>query len=79
MLRQYHSELGEKQEFKTTARYNPFVKKWAVRTSEDLKGRGITFFEKAHDGTERNIYYCTKKAFEILCDKINIDQELLFD
>ena len=77
MLRQYHSELGEKQIHDTTARYNAFIGKWAVRTKEELKGQGIKFFELGADN--RNIYYCTKKAFEKLCDKMDIDQELLFD
>ena len=26
MLRQYHSELGEKAIYKNSARYNPFIK-----------------------------------------------------
>lgn len=77
MLRQYHSELGEKRIYETTARYNAFIGKWAVRTKEELKGRGIKFYDKCED--KRNLYYCTKKAFEKLCETIDIDQELLFD
>lgn len=79
MLQQYHSELGEIKEFETTARYNGFIGKWAVRTHEELTGQGIKLFEKAQDGTERNIYYVTEKAFDKLCKIINISQELLFD
>lgn len=79
MLRQYHSELGEKQIYEATAHYNAFISKWAVRTKEELKGRGIKFYEKCTDGTNRNFYSCTEKAFDKLCDKINIDQKLLFD
>jgi hypothetical protein len=78
MLRQYHSELGEKRIYEVSARFNPFIKKWAVRTKEDLKGQGIKFFGKEEKGN-RNIYYCTQKAFDKLCTKIDIDQELLFD
>lgn len=77
MLRQYHSELGEKQIHETAARLNPFIGKWAVRTPLELKGRGIKLYEVASDG--RNFYYCTDKAFEKLCNEIDIDQELLFD
>ena len=77
MLHQYHSELGEKPKYKNTARYNGFIKKWAVRTDKELKGRGIKFFEVGEDG--RRIYYCTTKAFEELCNKMDISQELLFD
>ena len=77
MLRQYHSELGEKQKYETTARYNAFIQKWAVRTKEEIKGQGIKFYEIGSDS--RKIYYCTKKAFEKLCSKIDIDQELLLD
>ena len=77
MLRQYHSELGDKQKFETTARYNAFISKWAVRTKEELKGQGIKFYEIDEQG--RNFYYVTKKAFDKLCEKINISQELLFD
>ena len=79
MLHQYHSELGEEKKYETTARYNGFIGKWAVRTHETLSGQGIKFFEKAQDGTERNIYYVTQKAFNKLCQTINISQELLFD
>ena len=79
MLRQYHSELGEKQIHETTARYNAFIGKWAVRTKEILKGQGIKFYEKCQDGTNRDCYYLTKKAFVKICDKIDIDQELLLD
>ena len=50
MLQQYHSELGEKRKFEATAWYNPFIKKWAVRTKKELKGRGVTFYEVAYDG-----------------------------
>ena len=77
MLRQYRPELGEVQQFETTARYNAFISKWAVRTDKELKGRGIKFFEKSKTG--KNVYYCTQKAFEKLCESIDIDQELLFD
>lgn len=77
MLRQYRPELGEVQQFETTARYNAFISKWAVRTDKELKGRGIKFFEKSQTG--KNVYYCTQKAFEKLCESIDIDQELLFD
>ena len=77
MLRQYHSELGEKQINEVTARYNAFIGKWTVRTKQELKGQGIKFYEVGED--KRNIYHCTKKAFERLCNKIDIDQELLFD
>lgn len=77
MLQQYHSELGEQRQFETTARYNAFISKWAVRTKEELKGQGIKFYEIDEQG--RNFYYVTKKAFDKLCDKINISQELLFD
>lgn len=77
MLQQYHSELGEKRQFETTARYNGFIGKWAVRTNDELKGQGIKFYEIDEQG--RNFYYVTKKAFDKLCDKMNISQELLFD
>lgn len=77
MLRQYHSELGEIKKFETTAHYNAFVSKWAVRTKEELKGQGIKFYDICVDG--RKMYYCTKKAFDKLCIKIDIDQELLFN
>ena len=79
MLRQYHSELGEKAKYKTTARFNPFLNKWAVRTNQELKGRGIKYFEEEQGNTGRHVYYVTKKAFDKLCNEINIDQELLFD
>lgn len=79
MLRQYHSELGEKQIYSDTARYNAFISKWAVRTDKQLNGQGIKFFEKAQDGTNRTTYYVTQKAFNKLCNTMNIDQELLFD
>lgn len=77
MLRQYHSELGETRKNEMTARKNYFINKWAVRTSQELKGRGIKFFEVGEDG--RKIYYCTDKAFEALCNKYDIDQELLLN
>lgn len=77
MLQQYHSELGEKARYNTTARYNGFIGKWAVRTDQELKGRGIKFYEVGEDG--RNFYYCTQKAFDKLCESMNISQELLFD
>lgn len=77
MLQQYHSELGETKQFETTARYNAFINKWAVRTNEQLKGQGIKFYEIDEQG--RNFYYVTKKAFDKLCEKMNISQELLFD
>ena len=54
MLRQYYPELGEKQIHETTAKKNYFINKWAVRTDEELKGRGIKFFEKSATG--KNIY-----------------------
>ncbi len=80
MLRQYHSELGEKRIHNTTARYNAFISKWAVRTDKELKGRGIKLYEdetQTYDG--RKFYYCTQKAFDKLCEQMDIDQELLFD
>ena len=79
MLQQYYSELGEKARYETTARYNAFIKKWHVRTKQELKGRGIKFFEVAQDGTGRNVYLVTPNAFKKLCEEINISQELLFD
>lgn len=79
MLQQYHPELGEHANFKNTARYNPFLNKWAVRTKQELKGRGISFFEKSQANPEVNIYYVTQKAFDKLCELTNISQELLFD
>jgi hypothetical protein len=79
MLQQYHSELGEKALYKTTARYNPYMKKWAVRTSEKLKGQGIKYFEAEQGNTGRHIYYLTDKAFNKLRKTMNISQELLFD
>jgi hypothetical protein len=63
--------------FETTARYNAFISKWAVRTKEELKGQGIKFYEI--DEQSRNFYYVTIKAFDKLCEKMNISQELLFD
>ena len=77
MLQQYHSELGEKRKFEATAWYNPFIKKWAVRTKKELKGRGVTFYEVAYDG--RNSYHCTQKAFDKLCEQMDISQDILFD
>lgn len=77
MLQQYHSELGEKAKYNNDAWYNGFIGKWAVRTNEELKGRGIKFYEVGEEG--RNIYYCTQKAFDKLCESMDISQELLFD
>lgn len=77
MLQQYHSELGEKAKYNNSAKYNGFIGKWGVRTKEELKGRGIKFYEVGEDG--RNIYYCTTKAFDKLCETMNISQELSFD
>ena len=77
MLRQYYPELGEKQIHETTAKKNYFINKWAVHTDEELKGRGIKFFEKSATG--KNIYYCTDNAFDKLCERMDIDQEILFD
>ena len=54
-----------------------FINKWAVRTDEELKGRGIKFFEKSATG--KNIYYCTDNAFNRLCERMDIDQEILLD
>ena len=48
-----------------------------MRTDEELKGRGIKFFEKSATG--KNIYYCTDNAFDKLCERLDIDQEILFD
>lgn len=77
MLNQYHSELGETPQYEDKARYNPFMGKWAVRTNKQLSGQGIKFYEIDEQG--RNFYYVTKKAFEKLCQTMNISQELLFD
>lgn len=77
MLQQYHSELGEKAKYKTTARYNAFVSKWAVRTKDELNGQGIKFFEVGEDG--RTIYYMTQKAFDKFCKENNVSQELLLN
>lgn len=77
MLQQYHSELGETKKYNNTARFNPFISKWAVRTKEVLKGQGIKFFEIGEDG--RTIYYLTQKAFDKICEKTNISQDILFD
>jgi len=79
MLQQYHSELGGTAKFKNTARYNPFIRKWAVRTREELKGRGVSFFEKSQANPDVNIYYMTDKAFDKYCETSNVSQELLFD
>lgn len=77
MVKQYHSELKEKPKFEATAHFNAFISKWAVRTHEELKGRGISFYQIDSEG--RNFYYVTPKAFEKLEKQINISQELLFD
>ena len=77
MLQQYRPELGGKAKFETTAHFNAFIGKWAVRTHEELKGRGISFYQIDSEG--RNFYYVTPKAFEKLEKQINISQELLFD
>ena len=80
MLHQYHSELGEKPKYKTSASKNYFINKWAVRTPLELKGRGIKLYESKEETQDgRNFYYCTDKAFEKLCKEIDVDQELLFD
>ena len=78
MLYQYHSQLGEKRKYEADARYNAFINKWAVRTKEILKGRGIKLYEEK-DNTGRHFYYCTQKAFDKLCKEMNINQDLLFD
>lgn len=77
MLQQYHSELGEKPQHKDKARYNAFICKWAIRTDKTLSGKGIKFYEIDEQG--RNFYYVTQKAFEKLCQTMDISQELLFD
>lgn len=79
MLQQYHSELGGTAEFNNTARYNPSIRKWAVRTKEELKGRGISFFEKSQANPEENVYYMTGKAFDKYCENNNVSQDILFD
>jgi len=77
MLQQYHSELGEKAQYKDKARYNAFIGKWAVRTDKKLSGQGIKFYEIDEQGL--NFYYVTRKAFEKLSINMNLSQELLFD
>ena len=77
MLQQYRPELGEKAKFETTAHFNAFIGKWAVRTKQELKGRGIKFYQIDSQG--RNFYYVTPKAFEKLEKIIDMSQELLFD
>ena len=79
MLQQYHSELGEKALYSNSVRYNPYLKKWVLRTTEDLKGRGIKYFEPEQGNTGRHIYHITDKAFDRLCKTMNISQELLID
>lgn len=79
MLQQYHSELGEKALYNDTARYIPFINKWAVRTQEELKGKGIKFWKYEESGEKRKCYHVTQKAFDKLCKTMDISQELLFD
>lgn len=79
MLQQYHSELGETAQYKNTARYNPFIKKWIVRTHEELTGQGIKFWQIEEGKQQRKCYQVTEKAFNKLCKTMNISQELLFD
>lgn len=77
MLRQYHPEIGEKQVYDDTAQYNAFIGKWVLRTRKPLNGQGIKLYEIAQYGVK--IYHVTPKAFNKLCNRMNIDQRILFD
>lgn len=82
MLRQYHSELGEAPRKETIiAKYYALIGKFKLYSDIELKGQGI----KCEDTTGKTnylnkpSYLVTKKAFEKICNKYNVDQELLFD
>ena len=79
MLQQYHSELGEEPLYENSASYNPFIKKWVVRTHEELSGPGISFWQEENSNEKRKCYHVTEKAFEKLCEDMDISQNLLFD
>lgn len=81
MLKQIYPELGEKAKGDILARYGAFSGKWKLYTDLDLKGRGI----KAEDLTgksnslKKKSYWATDKAFESLCNKYEVVQNVYFD
>ena len=77
MLIQCHTELESKIKGDTTARFNPYLGKYHIKTYEELKGQGIKFKEIMEDG--RKQYIITENAFNKLCEKMDIYQELLLD
>jgi hypothetical protein len=81
MLRQFRPELGDKQKSEILAVYGALTNKFKLYTNIELKGQGI----KVDDATGKNnnlnkpSYWVTVKAFEKLCNKYDIDQELLLN
>lgn len=81
MLRQFRPELGDKQKYEMVAIYGALTNKFKVYTNTKLEGQGI----KVDDATGKNnnlnkpSYWVTVKAFERLCKKYDIAQELLLN
>jgi hypothetical protein len=82
MLRQFHSELGEKaREGAIIATYGALTGKFKLYSNVELKGQGIKVDDATGKGNYLNkpSYWVTKKAFERICKKYEVDQELLFN
>ena len=81
MLRQIRPELGDKQKSEILAIYRPISRNFKLYTDIQLKGQGIKCDDAIGNCNHLNkpSYIVTLKAFERLCKKYNIDQELLLD
>lgn len=82
MLRQYHSELGDKaRENSIIAIYGALTGKYMLYSNMELSGQGIKLKDPTgqENWLNRPSYIVTIKAFEKICKKYDIDQNLLFD
>ena len=76
-LHTYTPELGQrKPAHEGTARLSHFGKHYFVRTTLELKGRGIELQETI-DGVHK--YKCTERAFDKICGAHDIVMKTLLD
>lgn len=75
MLKTYYPEMSEtKPEGQIDARLSHYGKHWFLRTTLELKGRGIKFEETSNG---QNRYKVTEKAFERICEQYDVVSENL--
>lgn len=70
----------DRSKFDGVCKFSAYLKKWIIKTSFELEGKGIKQVDKVFkDGKLVFEYLVTLKTFDVLERKMNLLQEMLLD